>query len=285
MKSSRSSGNADTSRSRGSKSKEEQEKGSARSAQPSGRSEGLPKIKDALLEEKKADSYDDDIINTPVMFGDPFGNRGDYSKGIFYGGRQRFLYSQRGVNSLEPPPDFMTMRQKRNKSQMSKTQVQLLSKRLDFKRKDDNELEAAILARAEAKKNLQQSKRKVLVIKHQPTSKYDWILQKQAGCTFWVHKPTGTITSERPYTVDEDDEDNNESENSREYTSPTKYQNDSEFFDEDFRKSSEHAARSSPEELPATGSLVYDSSEFKNFLNILDSMQEEDVAKQSKNST
>lgn len=23
-----------------------------------------------------------------VMFGDPFGNRGDYSKGIFYGGRR-----------------------------------------------------------------------------------------------------------------------------------------------------------------------------------------------------
>lgn len=26
-----------------------------------------------------------------VMFGDPFGNRGDYSKGIFYGGRRSIL--------------------------------------------------------------------------------------------------------------------------------------------------------------------------------------------------
>lgn len=30
----------------------------------------------------------EDDYHAPVMFGDPFGNRGDYSKGIFYGGRR-----------------------------------------------------------------------------------------------------------------------------------------------------------------------------------------------------
>ena len=39
-----------------------------------------------------------------VMFGDPFGNRGDYSKGIFYGGRRSvlsFIYlTSRGSHHL-----------------------------------------------------------------------------------------------------------------------------------------------------------------------------------------
>jgi hypothetical protein len=32
-----------------------------------------------------------DEMEARVMFGDPFGNRGDYSKGIFYGGRRSVI--------------------------------------------------------------------------------------------------------------------------------------------------------------------------------------------------
>jgi hypothetical protein len=68
----------DSSRSRSSKLKDDVEKSSARSNQHSGRGELLPKI--VKEPEKKKDEYDD-MDSTPVMFGDPFGNRGDYFKG------------------------------------------------------------------------------------------------------------------------------------------------------------------------------------------------------------
>lgn len=169
---------------------------------------------------------------------------------------------------------------------MSKTQVQLISKRLDFKRKDDND-EAAILARAEAKKNLQQSKCKVMVIKHQATSKYDWTVQRQAGCKFWVHKPTGTISSEAPFCEDEDhDQEETEEEGGRasplkpstNTSTPTTKKGSTSFFDME-----EELGAEEQEEAPATGSLVYDSYEFNNFLNILDEMQSEEVSKKAKN--
>jgi hypothetical protein len=79
VKSGRSSGAVETSRSRASKVKDDIEKSSSRSNQVSGRGgDSLPKIgrdDDTLM-----DDYDD-VSSTHVMFGDPFGNRGDYSKG------------------------------------------------------------------------------------------------------------------------------------------------------------------------------------------------------------
>lgn len=273
VKSGRSSAVVDSSRSRASKVKDDIEKSSSRSNQVSGRGDTLPKIG---KDDETQDEYDD-TYRTPVMFGDPFGNRGDYSKGIFYGGRKKFLRSEKNgtVNALEPPDDFMTMRQRRNKAKMSKTQVQLVSKRLDFKRKDDND-EAAILARAEAKKMQQQSKFKVIVIKQQSTSKYDWTVQRQAGCKFWVHKPTGTISNEMPVCMD-DDEDSlctSDMDSQESFSSPNKGASTS-LLEEDSRDDDDGEG----EVPPATGSLVYDSYEFDNFLNILDEMQEEEDAK------
>jgi hypothetical protein len=119
----------DSSRSRSSK-VDNIEKSSSRSTGRGG-GETLPKIGGSKeTEDKPADTYDD-IAAHPVMFGDPFGNRGDYSKGrsvcnchvcvykikicvfisisclalvaiephfftqgIFYGGRKKFLYSK-----------------------------------------------------------------------------------------------------------------------------------------------------------------------------------------------
>ena len=77
VKSSRSA--VDSSRSRSSKTKgDEVEKSSSRSTGRGG--DILPKI-GREQDDKPADDYDDEVINAPVMFGDPFGNRGDYSKG------------------------------------------------------------------------------------------------------------------------------------------------------------------------------------------------------------
>jgi hypothetical protein len=48
------------------------------------------------------------------LFGDPLGNHGDYSQGIYYQARMKYLYSQNMASStmsLEPPKDMMTNRQ------------------------------------------------------------------------------------------------------------------------------------------------------------------------------
>ena len=50
----------------------------------------------------------------PALFGDPLGNGGDYSTGIYYQGRRKFLYPDKDVasaNSLKPPPELMTNKQ------------------------------------------------------------------------------------------------------------------------------------------------------------------------------
>lgn len=46
------------------------------------------------------------------IFGDPLGNRGEYSKGIFYSGRRKYLYDEkRQLSPMEPPRDMMTNKQ------------------------------------------------------------------------------------------------------------------------------------------------------------------------------
>jgi hypothetical protein len=46
------------------------------------------------------------------IFGDPLGNRGEYSKGIFYSGRRRYLYNENSqLPPMEPPRDMMTNKQ------------------------------------------------------------------------------------------------------------------------------------------------------------------------------
>jgi hypothetical protein len=48
------------------------------------------------------------------LFRDPLGNHGDYSQGIYYQARMRYLYSPNMTSStkyLEPPKDMMTNRQ------------------------------------------------------------------------------------------------------------------------------------------------------------------------------
>jgi hypothetical protein len=50
----------------------------------------------------------------PSIFGDPLGNRGDYSKGIYYSGRRRYLYDENfNLPPMEPPREMMTNKQVR----------------------------------------------------------------------------------------------------------------------------------------------------------------------------
>jgi hypothetical protein len=54
----------------------------------------------------------------PALFRDPLGNGGDYTTGIYYKGRRKFLYKDdeednddESVNSMMPPKEMMTNKQ------------------------------------------------------------------------------------------------------------------------------------------------------------------------------
>jgi hypothetical protein len=223
-----------------------------------------------------------------VMFGDPFGNRGDYSKGIFYSGRRsvfsfffvydcfklfrRYLHTkqpQSPGNILEPPPDFMTLRQKKQSLILKKAGVQLLTGKIEFKKSENSEEAAAKLAllkRLEA-----MNKKKVLVIKTEPSSESEWKKETQAGCTFWVHKTTGIISTTRPFDMESDSvcsslDDScslfSESNCGHEHEHGEDFDGMLDSLDES------HGAAASP----ATGSLVYDPKPFDTLMRELDEM-------------
>lgn len=132
----------------------------------------------------------------PSIFGDPLGNRGDYSKGIYYSGRRKYLYEESSnLPPMEPPREMMTNKQKR-KSSMATTKGVPIIQRLDFKRAPEtNEI------RTGSKKAETQKKKNILVITTAPTTKEDWNLQQQAGCSFWVHNGSGEIRTECPFST------------------------------------------------------------------------------------
>mmetsp|Transcript_8685 Transcript_8685/g.12968 ORF Transcript_8685/g.12968 Transcript_8685/m.12968 type:complete len:208 (+) Transcript_8685:88-711(+) len=202
--------------------------------------------------ESKTAEHDDHYMKSEgrVMFGDPFGNRGDYSKGFFYSGRRKYLHDKsvdEHANLMEPPEDFMTLKQKRNTVLLRKGGVQLMQ-RLEFKKSgDSDEVSAAKLAAARKAEAL--SKKKVLVISTQATTKDEWIKETQAGCVFWVHKSTGITSMECPYDSDAPEDAPNEEKVSTPL-SPT----------------------AEEDEFPATGSMVYNSDAFEDLISQLDSM-------------
>ena len=56
-----------------------------------------------------------DLNVKPALFGDPLGNAGDYTTGIYYKGRQKYLYDgdsdDESINSMKPPKEMMTNKQ------------------------------------------------------------------------------------------------------------------------------------------------------------------------------
>ena len=136
----------------------------------------------------------------PALFGDAFGTRGDYSKGIFYAGRRKYLgdSEEPEQNNLRPPLYFMT-RNQRMKNSLRSNGVRLLQK-LDFKKDEDAGKPArsdiALLTRT---KSIKQSRRSSVTLrKFQGMNAGDWRREFQAGCYFWVNKVTGEISAECP---------------------------------------------------------------------------------------
>ena len=175
---------------------------------------------------------------------------------------------------MEPPPDFMTLKQKRHSVILKKAGVQLTQK-IEFKK--NGESEEGIAAKNLALKRLEaMSKKKLIVIKTEVSTEKDWKKETQAGCTFWVHKSTGVISTTRPFEVDSDsvcsslddtnslwseshiDIENNYNHNNHEG------ENDEE---DDLLNYSD-----SDDASTATGSIVYDPQPFDTLMRELDSM-------------
>ena len=185
---------------------------------------------------------------TRVMFGDPFGNRGDYSKGFFYGGRRRYLHTRSKnpqadcsvpaaapstrINIMEPPEDFMTLKQKRNNVKLRKEGITLMQ-RLEFKKSVEVD-DGSKLANAKKAETVKSR----VIITSSKTSKHDWDKTFQAGVTFWVHKDTGITSMECPY---DEEEEKEEAGGSGDASITTEVENGPR---------------------PGTGSLVYDGGEF-----------------------
>ena len=108
------------------------------------------------------DEFDEDDFNVAPMFGDPFGNRGDYSKGIFYGGRRRFLHGSREDNHLQPPEIFMTRDQKKRLVLGEKGENdKIVLQKFDFVDKAEVAVEKSKFSKKESSNKKKHRKKKV----------------------------------------------------------------------------------------------------------------------------
>lgn len=194
-------------------------------------------------------NFDEEDYNVAPMFGDPFGNRGDYSKGIFYAGRRRFLYPGRKDNHLQPPELFMTKMQKK-RWVMGEEPTEVNFKKFDFGQ------EGAIEKAKSSKKDSSKSKKKkkkglTYIEKYSSVDPADWEEQIQAGVKIWVNHHTGEVSDECPW-----DETTNKlhipgSPGSM-VSSPDRWKPEEE------------------ENLRGTGAIVYDGSPLTEILDLLD---------------
>lgn len=121
--------------------------------------------------------------------------------------------------------------------------VELLQK-IEFNRHAVAEAKAAHLRQLEANRP-----RTKVVITCLPSSRDEWELVTQAGVSFWVHHETGEVSQECPYDV----------------TRPPTAQRraEGERIGEGLTETGEE------DEQEATGALVYDNSEYAEYLKML----------------
>jgi hypothetical protein len=145
------------------------------------------------------DIAEEDFNVTP-MFGDPFGNRGDYSKGIFYSGRRRFLHGQRDENHLQPPEIFMTKEQKKRHTQGSEGGG-LNLKRFDFVDKAEVAGEKIKSSKKDIRKAAKSKKKNniTFIEKYSTTERENWVETMQAGCKLYINHATGEVSDECPW--------------------------------------------------------------------------------------
>ena len=181
-----------------------------------------------------------------ALFGDVFQTKADYTKGTYYQATRRYLHD--GPNHLQPPSEFKTKKQVRN--ELRKDNNFSLQK-LSFPKKEIDGGEMlfagmkAQMKKQEGTNKKQQRKQPVMVYveTYSSTDKADWDEQFQAGCKIWINHKTGEVSSECPWIGCESKE----------------------------ISSGNETVQAKTEDIDGTGSLVYDSSEFAQLLDLLDS--------------
>lgn len=191
------------------------------------------------------------------MFGDMFQSRGEYTTGLFYAGRMKYIHSTpkstagRATtaplvpsSTLQPPTDFMTIRQRRDFLRLERGGTHSAGfQRLEFKKLTEAEDRPG---KGPLGKGIVHNQSKTITIQKYPSvDPRDWREERQAGCTFYVHKETGEATTEKPW------EDTKKGQiNKRDINERKKEEEDSECM--------------------GTGSLVYDGTELNYLLKQLD---------------
>lgn len=152
----------------------------------------------------------------PALFGDAFGTRGDYSKGVFYAGRRRYLGAASNASdfsaaenrcAMNPlkPPDYFLSRAQRQKQSLKSNGVRMFQ-RLDFKRDEDaKQTKPDAASKTHVLKPKKTFRRPSLLINSgKELSKLEWKQEFQAGVLFWVNHDTGEVLERSPWDNEEE---------------------------------------------------------------------------------
>ena len=149
---------------------------------------------------------DDDLVVSRPIFGDVFGDRGDYTKGTFYASRRTFLVTdgeekKSGSHDwgakIKPPTMFQTRAQSKRYNKESK-QAQAADFKAMFSGMSIDSVEKAKKAKGEDSRKKKKPK-KVIIQKYSTTDPEAWIEEFQCGVKLWVNKSTGEVSDECPW--------------------------------------------------------------------------------------
>ena len=148
-----------------------------------------------MEEEEEADVH--------MPFGDTFGTRANYAKGMMYQARRKFL-EPGSDNTLRPPQLFMTRPQSLRNAFMSSSDKLSSLQNMSYFREEQN-----ANANALANKRKQLMKKRVVekhitIEMYSSTDPADWEEEFIAGCHMWTNHKTGEVSVACPWTAIDD---------------------------------------------------------------------------------
>ncbi len=138
------------------------------------------------------------------LFGDLFGQRGDYSNGAFYAGHRKYLNNLEANSSFEPPKEFKSKRHNLRESHKHNQHEDhnKVGFHINFQKKlQDTPDEEQNKNKFKKVANL--IKTTVILEHFSSMSRNDWVVDLQAGCRIWINKNTGEVVSTCPWQHDD----------------------------------------------------------------------------------
>lgn len=170
-------------------------------------SSSSPRYEEKKREPSISKVRSEDDVTARAMFGDVFGQRADYSKGIVYGSRRKYLT----INPVRPPDHVLNKEQAR-KDIHHKTLDEFKQKMNTMYLKTNlNPEEEGGSTHAAAKpikssisariKTLPPPREMIVIEKYSTTDKRKWIETLEAGVKIYTNKETGEVFEECPWQV------------------------------------------------------------------------------------